>query len=67
MGEQVKNESHDIDAEIEHLEWSGDLAGQERTKLMGMVDAANAILEATIAEYTQHVASNPNFRCRTPN
>jgi hypothetical protein len=49
MGEQVKNESHDIDAEIEHLEWSVELAGQERTKLMGMVDAANAILEATIA------------------
>jgi chromosome segregation ATPase len=56
MGEQVERESRDIDAEIEHLEWSVELASQERAKLMAMVDSANANLEATIAKYTQNVA-----------
>jgi chromosome segregation ATPase len=56
MGEEVESESRDIDAEIDHLEWSVELASQERTKLLGMVDSANATLESTIAKYTQHVA-----------
>jgi hypothetical protein len=56
MGESVERRSRDIDSEVEHLEWSVELAGQERAKLQAKIAATQASLEAAIAKYAQEVS-----------
>ena len=56
MGEQLEEQTKDLDGEIQHLEWTVELAGQERAKLQAQVAAASASLESTIAKYAQQLA-----------
>lgn len=55
MGEKLEEETKDLDAEIQHLEWTVELTSQERAKLQAQVDAANANLESAIAKYAQQL------------
>ena len=56
MGEKLEEQTNDLDQEIQHLEWTVELAGQERAKLLAQVEAAKANLESTIAKYAQQLS-----------
>ena len=53
MGEEIKGKSRDLDEQIHNLEWSVELAQQERAKLLAQVEAAQSNLESTTAKYAQ--------------
>jgi len=55
LGNELEENTKDMDAEIKHLEWALELSNQEQAKIQVQIESAKVNLEGTISKFAQQL------------
>ena len=55
LGQQIDENTKDMDSEIKHLEWALELSQQEQIKIKELIDNTKLNLESTITKFSQQL------------